>query len=386
MKQYKVAIVGSGIIGMTCALYLSKLNNIQITLYGKFPKHSTYKTTAILKTSINLFKSIININEDDKNIQKLKKFKIIDQLRSHEKILDFDCSELEMDCFAYNIKDTLLSDKLISQIKKSKNIIHIDEFINSINNNLQEVIIDYKGKKNHHDLVIAADGRNSIVRAINLISVERLKYQENILITEIEHSKHHENTSYEIHRNGSLLTSVPTSDNTSAIVYIDNPENIKKKTGRILSDYFNELLGSYLGKIETNRTHNIFTSETLRVNKLYTNRCILIGESAHVIPPIGAQGLNLGLRDIEVIYNLLNSYKNIDPGSKIITSKYNHLRWSDIYKRYKSVNLLYQSMMNYNFKNFIIRNIGMITLQKSKTIRNILLQEGMVLKKNKYTQ
>lgn len=208
-----------------------------------------------------------------------------------------------------------------------------------------------------------------------------MKYQENILITEIEHSKHHENTSYEIHRNGSLLTSVPTSDNTSAIVYIDNPENIKKKTGRILSDYFNELLGSYLGKIETNRTHNIFTSETLRVNKLYTNRCILIGESAHVIPPIGAQGLNLGLRDIEVIYNLLNSYKNIDPGSKIITSKYNHLRWSDIYKRYKSVNLLYQSMMNYNFKNFIIRNIGMITLQKSKTIRNILLQEGMVLKK-----
>lgn len=380
MKQYKIAIVGSGIIGMTCALQLAKLSNFQITLYGKFPKHSEYKTTAILQTSFNLLKQIINIHEDDKTIQKLKKFKIIDQISNREKILDFDSSELDIDSFAYNIKDSLLSDKLINQIKKSKNIVHVNEFIRSINTNLEEVIIDYEGKKNYHDLVIAADGRNSIVRKQNQLSVERLKYKENILITKITHSNHHENTSYEIHRNGSLLTSVPVEDNVSAIVYIDKPEIISKKSVKILSDYFNELLGSYLGYIETDENHDVFPSETIRVNKLYANRCILIGESAHVIPPIGAQGLNLGLRDIEAIYNLLDENKNINPGSKIITSKYNQLRWSDIYKRYKSVNLLYQSMMNYNFKNFIFRNLGIISLQKSKTIRNILLQEGMVLK------
>ena len=380
MKQYNIAIVGSGIIGMTCALHLSKLNNIQITLYGKFPKHSEFKTTAILKTSFNLLKQIIDINENDATIQKLKKFKIIDQISKRQKILDFDSSELDIDSFAYNIKDSVLSEKLINQIKKSKNIIHVDEFIRSINTNLQEAIIDYDGNKNYHDLVIAADGRNSIIRKQNQLSVERIKYKENILITKITHSKHHKNTSYEIHRNGSLLTSVPIEDNMSAIVYIDRPEIISKKTVKSLDDYFNELLGSYLGNIETDENHDVFPSETIRVNKLFANRCILIGESAHVIPPIGAQGLNLGLRDIEEIYSLLDKNKNINPGSKIITSKYNHLRWSDIYKRYKSVNLLYQSMMNYNFKNSIIRNLGIISLQKSKMIRNILLHEGMVLK------
>ena len=145
MKQYKIAIVGSGIIGMTCALYLAKLSNIQITLYGKFPKHSEYKTTAILKTSFNLLKQIIDINEDDKTIHKVKKFKIIDQISNRKKRLDFDSSELDIDTFAYNIKDSLLSDKLINQIKKSKNIIHINEVIRSINTNLQEAIIDYEG-------------------------------------------------------------------------------------------------------------------------------------------------------------------------------------------------------------------------------------------------
>ena len=380
MKQYNIAIVGSGIIGMTCALHLSKLNNIQITLYGKFPKHSEFKTTAILKTSFNLLKQIIDINENDATIQKLKKFKIIDQISKRQKILDFDSSELDIDSFAYNIKDSVLSEKLINQIKKSKNIIHVNEFIRSINTNLQEAIIDYDGNKNYHDLVIAADGRNSIIRKQNQLSVERIKYKENILITKITHSKHHKNTSYEIHRNGSLLTSVPIEDNMSAIVYIDRPETISKKSVKSLDDYFNELLGSYLGNIETDENHDVFPSETIRVNKLFANRCILIGESAHVIPPIGAQGLNLGLRDIEAIHSLLDKNKNINPGSKIITSKYNHLRWSDIYKRYKSVNLLYQSMMNYNFKNSIIRNLGIISLQKSKMIRNILLHEGMVLK------
>jgi len=380
MKQYNIAIVGSGIIGMTCALHLSKLNNIQITLYGIFPKHSEFKTTAILKTSFNLLKQIIDINENDATIQKLKKFKIIDQISKRQKILDFDSSELDIDSFAYNIKDSVLSEKLINQIKKSKNIIHVNEFIRSINTNLQEAIIDYDGNKNYHDLVIAADGRNSIIRKQNQLSVERIKYKENILITKITHSKHHKNTSYEIHRNGSLLTSVPIEDNMSAIVYIDRPEIISKKSVKSLDGYFNELLGSYLGNIETDENHDVFPSETIRVNKLFANRCILIGESAHVIPPIGAQGLNLGLRDIEAIHSLLDKNKNINPGSKIITSKYNHLRWSDIYKRYKSVNLLYQSMMNYNFKNSIIRNLGIISLQKSKMIRNILLHEGMVLK------
>ena len=108
---------------------------------------------------------------------------------------------------------------------------------------------------------------------------------------------------------------------------------------------------------------------------------MLVGESAHVIPPIGAQGLNLGLRDIITFYNLLLDSNAKDPGAKTILSSYNNMRWLDIYKRYKSVNLLYQSMMNYNLGYSALRNIGFLTLNKSRRVRNILLTEGLSFNK-----
>ena len=54
MNNYKIAVIGSGIIGMTCALQLSKLNNVNVTLFGKEPQYSKHKTTAILQTSFNI--------------------------------------------------------------------------------------------------------------------------------------------------------------------------------------------------------------------------------------------------------------------------------------------------------------------------------------------
>ncbi|MEC8426686.1 MAG: hypothetical protein VXZ02_04385, partial [Pseudomonadota bacterium] len=64
-----------------------------------------------------------------------------------------------------------------------------------------------------------------------------------------------------------------------------------------------------------------------------------------------------------------------------ILSSYNNMRWLDIYKRYKSVNLLYQSMMNNNVGYSALRNIGFLTLNKSRTVRNILLTEGLSFNK-----
>ena len=104
---------------------------------------------------------------------------------------------------------------------------------------------------------------------------------------------------------------------------------------------------------------------------------MLVGESAHVIPPIGAQGLNLGLRDITSFYEILSNHDEKDPGSKTILSSYNNARWLDIYKRFKSVNLLYLSMMNNNAGYSVLRNIGFIALNKSKRVRNLLLTEGL---------
>ena len=87
MQKYKIAIVGSGIIGMTLALQLSAIDHINITLFGKKPKYSEFKTTAILATSFDIYKRLLDLNELHPQISKLKKFKIIDELKTKKKII-----------------------------------------------------------------------------------------------------------------------------------------------------------------------------------------------------------------------------------------------------------------------------------------------------------
>ena len=118
----------------------------------------------------------------------------------------------------------------------------------------------------------------------------------------------------------------------SWIFDVEGEEKFREREYQVLNKIIHDGLSPYLGNTNVNNKYSIFPSETIHAEKLYRNRVMLVGESAHVIPPIGAQGLNLGLRDIITFYNLLSDSNAKDPGAKTILSSYNNMRWLDIYK------------------------------------------------------
>tara|TARA_Y100000590_G_scaffold470506_2_gene665817 strand:+ start:3701 stop:4864 length:1164 start_codon:yes stop_codon:yes gene_type:complete len=378
-KITEIAIIGSGIIGMTCALVLSNIKNIKVTLYGKTTYPSPYKTTAILKTSFDIYQKLGLLNETNDEITKLTEFIIMDQTSGNNRLLNFKSKELNLDCFAYNIRDIDLCRILNDKIQEKENIQLNKEFVTHIQNDINEILVKTKNTEESYKLIVGADGKNSISRKFAKIHAKKILHNELILITSIKHTGHHNNISYEFHRKGNLVTSVPLSKKESAIIIIDNKKNIKNYTDLvILKEYLSGVFNKYLGLIETVNDIKILESEKLTVNKLSNNRTILVGESAHAFPPLGAQGLNLGLRDILSLHKIINSDTE-DPGRKVQINKYHLSRWDDIYSKSKSVDLLYKSMMENKKIYQLIRKVGYFGLNKSQRIRRYLLSQGMAI-------
>ena len=98
------------------------------------------------------------------------------------------------------------------------------------------------------------------------------------------------------------------------------------------------------------------------------------------MPPIGAQGLNLGLRDIAWLYEIIENSNTKDYGNRNVLREYKNKRWLDIYKRQKAVELLNKSLVSDNTSIKIARKIGLYSLNNFNFIRKFLLTEGMVNK------
>jgi 2-octaprenyl-6-methoxyphenol hydroxylase len=118
---------------------------------------------------------------------------------------------------------------------------------------------------------------------------------------------------------------------------------------------------------------------TLKSNRLVANKTALIAEAAHVLSPIGAQGLNLSMRDVSTLSDLIIKAfnNNQDIANPSLLKSYERQRLSDIKKRYYGVNALNQSVANDNLLMRGLRRFGLRALGGQSPIRSILMQEGL---------
>ena len=111
-------------------------------------------------------------------------------------------------------------------------------------------------------------------------------------------------------------------------------------------------------------------------DKFVDHRMILIGEAAHALPPIGAQGLNLTIKDIRLIYDLIKKFKN-NIGSNEMIAEFNFKRLIDVKMRASSVNILNKISYSDNLIILRARELGLNFLQKVKPIKYLLMRYGL---------
>jgi len=110
--------------------------------------------------------------------------------------------------------------------------------------------------------------------------------------------------------------------------------------------------------------------------RLATRRTILVGEAAHVLPPIGAQGLNLGLRDVAGLRDILVRFRN-DPGEHAALAAYEAARRGDVNGRHLAIDLLNRSLLADFIPVQIMRSLGLAAARRFPSLRRLLIQQGL---------
>ncbi|MGY9049640.1 2-octaprenyl-6-methoxyphenyl hydroxylase [Puniceibacterium antarcticum] len=232
-------------------------------------------------------------------------------------------------------------------------------------------------------LVIAADGRNSPMREAAEIGVTTTRFGQKALAFAVTHPIPHENVSTEIHRTGGPFTFVPLPDldgrPSSAIVWMEDAAK---------ADALMQLDVPAFEAAMTTRSCQLFGVLTLAsqrglwpiiaqaANRLSGERIALVAEAAHVLPPIGAQGLNMSLADLDVLLDLAVAQRET-LGSAAMLDMYHRKRIADIRTRVAGITLLNRASMASDPLLRDMRAAGLDALYALKPVRKTLMQVGL---------
>jgi 2-octaprenyl-6-methoxyphenol hydroxylase len=232
-------------------------------------------------------------------------------------------------------------------------------------------------------LLIAADGRNSPVRRALGIGARTIRYGQKALAFAVTHPVPHGNVSTEVHRSGGPFTLVPLPDRDgwpcSAIVWMERGPEIARLAALPVPAFEAEM---------TERSAHLFGPLTLAsrltvwpiisqiADALTAERTVLMAEAAHVVPPIGAQGLNMSLADLRALLDLARASPET-LGSPAMLAAYARGRRAEVMARVAGVDLLNRASMATAQPLRDLRARGLDALYSVAPVRRTLMRLGM---------
>ena len=388
-----VFIAGAGLAGSIAALsYAKSARNVVLAdpfSYNDSSKFD-YRTTAYLQPSKS-FLELIGVWDCVKDIaMPLEVMKIIDasgkgytgKIKSEK---NFNSSEISDLPFGWNVKNSEMRSTLQDLIEGRSNckLIEGARAVDFISRDDAAYVKLSSGKTVKAKLVIAADGRNSILRKKTGISVKTYNFGQKALAFAVTHSIPHKNVSTEIHLSGGPFTLVPLQDHngkpSSAVVWMDKSEKAAKLMDMKEKEFEEEMTRrscNILGPLKLASKRSIWPIISQIADRIYSQRLALIGETAHVVPPIGAQGLNMSLADIKILSDLNKKYPD-ELGSTHSLTEYQKNRIADIRQRVIGVSTLNHISISENKVIQNVRAFGLENFFQVPAVKNSAMKLGL---------
>jgi 2-octaprenyl-6-methoxyphenol hydroxylase len=229
---------------------------------------------------------------------------------------------------------------------------------------------------------VGADGRHSLCREAAGISVASRDLHQAALTFNVAHTRPHKNISTEFHTPQGPCVFVPLPGERVSVVWVAGPKEAERLCGLgddELSDAVEKQSHSILGRMTVERGRHVFPLAIERPRQFAQKRVALVGEAAHVIPPIGAQGLNMGLRDAAdiaaIVRNAISS--GDDPGSPKALQRYDIARRADVLSRTFAIDVANRSLLSDLLTVQSLRAAGLHLIGSVGPLRRLAMREGL---------
>ncbi|SNX69088.1 2-octaprenyl-6-methoxyphenol hydroxylase [Cereibacter ovatus] len=357
-----ILVSGGGVAGLTAAAAFASAGFSVICVDPQPPVTSAeaegadLRSTALLQPSIPLLQAAGLWPRLAPHAAPLQVMRIIDAggpTATPRVVKDFDAADISNQPFGWNLPNWLLRREMVAHLSRLRRAdFRPGVATRTVLTRESEALVTLSdGTRVSARLLVAADGRNSPVREALGIGVHTRRYGQKALAFTVTHPIPHNNVSTEIHRTGGPFTLVPLPDHkgspASAVVWMETGPEAQRLRALPVAEFeaaLNDRSCGILGPLRLNSQINLWPIISQVADRMSGERTALMAEAAHVMPPIGAQGLNMSLADLRVLLELAADHK-ADLGSPAMLDAYHRRRHCEVQARITGIDLLNRASM-----------------------------------------
>lgn len=382
LNKFDIIIIGGGYMGLSIAGALAD-NDFKCAVIEKADLSNTVSTNepgrllAIAYQSTQIFKDYNLVTSFAQLGQEINSIKVHEG--NSDNHVHFNPKQVGLSNFGYMVDEYVLFKELYNNVKSKVTIFDSNAAFNTCHAD-QEIIVELKRKKLSSKLIIIADGKRSLLRKKAGIECFTHNYNQYAVVCDIKHEFDHQGIATErFMSEGPFATLPKKGGHLSSIVWTikqDLYPALKSMDDLQIQELIQMRADKGLGKVELASKIKFFPLELVVAKEYFYKRQVLIGDSLHSIHPLAGQGLNLSLRDLKCLTELLIKYRSlgIDIGNETIFEEYEK-------KRLLDNNLMIEGTHNLNFlfsNDFmpvkLLRKHGLNLVENLPFIKNIFMQ------------